>query len=73
MNAIETIGKITNYRRKQINQQNNIKYKSEYDRLIGEISRTAVPYSVRHKTEQRKQTIKQECRDSQLAKNILLT
>ena len=41
-------------------------------RPIGKLSKTNVPCSAIHKIEQRKQTIKQACQDSQIAKNILL-
>ena len=68
MTAIETIGEITNYRRRRMKQQNYISYNSKSDRPIGELSQI---HSVRHKIEQRRLTIKQAYQDSQLAKNIL--
>ena len=72
MYGIETIGEITNYRRRRMKQLNSMNYKNEYDRLIGELSQINVPYSLRHKIEQRKRTIKQAYQYSQLAKNIIL-
>ena len=72
MNGIETIGAITNYRRRSVKQQDNMNYKIDHDQVIGDLSQIHVRYSVRHKIEQRKKT-KQTHQDSQLAMYIVLS
>ena len=71
MQGISTIGNSNNYRRRKLKQQTNINYKNEYDRLVGELSQTNLPYDVRHKIEQRQKVIKQVYQDNQIAKYIL--
>ena len=36
------------YRRRRLEQDKNIIYNSIYDRVVGELSQTNVPYGVRH-------------------------
>ena len=47
-------------------------YKSEYDRLIGELSQTTITPGTRDRIERRKRDIKAAYQGSQYTKNILL-
>ena len=60
------------YRRRRLEQDKNIIYNSEYDRVVGELSQTNVPYGVRHIIEERMQIIKNYYSESQLTKHKLL-
>ena len=42
-----------NYRRRQLREQNNINYKSEYAWHTGELAQTKVPNGVRYRMQQR--------------------
>ena len=42
MQAIETIGQSNNYRRRRLRDQNDINFKSEYDRITGELSQSNI-------------------------------
>ena len=48
MKGISTIGNTNHYRRRRLRVQNNIHYKNEYERLVGELSQANLPYDVRH-------------------------
>ncbi len=54
LNAVETIGQANDYRRRRLREQNNINYKNEYDRIVGELSQSNIPVRTRHAFEQRK-------------------
>ena len=72
MQGIETISDYTSYSRRRAKQQNNMNYKSEYDRLIGEISQATVTPGTWDHIERRKRDIKAAYQGSQYTKNILL-
>ena len=61
------------YAQKRLEQEKTTNYTNEYDRLVGELSQTNVPYLIRHTIEQRMKTVKQTYSDSQLAKTHLCT
>ena len=56
--AVETIGQANDYRRRRLREQNNINYKNEYDRIVGELSQSNILVQTRHAFEQRKKIIK---------------
>ena len=72
MQGIETISEYTSYRRQRAKQQNNMNIKSEYDRLIGELSQTNIAAGTRDRIERRKRDTKAAYQGSQHEKNILL-
>ena len=72
MQGIEAINDYTSYRRRRAKQQNNMNNKSEYDRLIGELSQTTITAGTRDRIERRKRDIKAAYQGSQHEKNILL-
>ena len=72
MQGIEAISDYTSYRHRRAKQQNNINYRSEEDRLIGELSQTTITPGTRDKIERRKTDIKAANEGSQYTKNILL-
>ena len=65
MQGIEAISDYTSYRRRRAKQQNNMNYKSEYDRLIGELSQTTITPGTRDRIERRKRDIKAADQGSQ--------
>ena len=71
LNAVETIGQANDYRRRRLKEQNNINYKNEYDRIVGELSQSNIPVQTRHAFEQRKRMIKKSYDDSLTAKDSL--
>ncbi|MFM7278089.1 MAG: hypothetical protein ACKO1I_10620 [Microcystis aeruginosa] len=71
LNAVETMGQANDYRRRRLTEQNNINYKNEYDRIVGELSQSNIPVRTRHAFEQRKKMIKKAYDDSLTAKDIL--
>ena len=71
MDAIETIDRANNYRRRRLRDQNNINYKNEYDRITGELSQSNIPVQTRHRLEQRKRMIKEAYDASLTAKDII--
>ncbi|MFM7979987.1 MAG: hypothetical protein ACKPKO_11795 [Candidatus Fonsibacter sp.] len=71
LNAVETIGQANDYRRRSLEEQNNINYKNEYDRIVGELSQYNIPVQTRHAFEQRKKMIKQAYDDSLTAEDSL--
>ena len=71
MDAIETIDRANNYRRRRLRDQQNINYKNEYDRIIGELSQSNIPVQTRHRLEQRKRMIKEAYDASLTAKYII--
>ena len=72
MKEIEAISDYTSYSRRRAKQQKNMNYKSEYDRLIGELSQTTITPGTRDRIERRKRDIKVAYHGSQYTKNILL-
>ncbi|MFM7978227.1 MAG: hypothetical protein ACKPKO_02835 [Candidatus Fonsibacter sp.] len=71
MGAVETIGQTNNYRRRRLRVRNNINYKNEYDRIIGEMSQSNIPVQTRHRLEQRKNMTKEAYDASITAKYII--
>ena len=71
MDAIETIHRANDYRRRRLRDQNNINYKNEYDRITGELSQSNIPVQTRHRLEQRKKMIKEAYDASLTAKYII--
>ena len=71
MDAIETIHRANDYRRRRLRDQNNINYKNEYDRITGELSQSNIPVQTRHRLEQRKKMIKEAYDASLTAKDII--
>jgi hypothetical protein len=71
MRCMSTIGKYNSYRRRRLSKQYNINYNSEYERLVGELTQTNLPYAVRHSIQQRNNVIKKAIQDSQIAKDIV--
>ena len=43
LNAVETIGQANDYRRRRLREQKNINYKSEYARIVGELTQSNIP------------------------------
>ena len=43
MKGIESLGANNHYRLRRLRQQQNINYKNEYDRLLGELSQSNIP------------------------------
>ena len=72
MKGIEAIVDYTSYSRRRAKQQNNMNYKSEYDRLIGELSQTTVTPGTRDRIERRKRDIQAAYQGRQYTNNILL-
>ena len=72
MKGIQSISDYTSYRLRRAKQQKNINYKSEYDRLIGELSQTTITPGTRDLIERRKRDIKTAYQGSQYRQNILL-
>ena len=72
MQGIEAISDYTSYRRGRAKQASNMNYKSEYDRLIGELSQTTITPGRRDRIEKRKRDIKAAYPGSQYTKNIVL-
>ena len=72
MKEIEAISDYTSYSRHRAKQQNNMNYKSEYDRLIGELSQTTITPGTRNRLERRRKDIKAAYQGSRYTKNILL-
>ena len=72
MKEIEAISDYTSYSRHRAKQQNNMNYKSEYDRLIGELSQTTVTPGTRDRIERRKRDIQAAYQGRQYTNNILL-
>ena len=70
LNAIETIGQANDYRRRRLREQNNINYKNEYDRVVGELSQSNIPVQTRHTFGHRKRMIKKAYDDSLTAKDM---
>ena len=72
MQGIEAISDYTSYRRRTAKQQNNMNNKSEYDRLIGELSQTTITPGTRDRIEKHKRDIKAAYQGSQYtsARNI---
>ena len=71
MDAIETIHRANDYRRRRLRDQNNINYKNEYDRITGGLSQSNIPVQTRHRLEQRKRMIKEAYDASLTAKDII--
>ena len=71
MDAIETIHRASDFRRRRLRDQNNINYKNEYDRITGELSQSNIPVQTRHRLEQRKKMIKDAYDASFTAKDII--
>ena len=65
MQGIEAISDYTSYRRGRAKQASNMNYKSEYDRLIGELSQTTITPGTRDRIERRKRAIKAAYQGSQ--------
>ena len=72
MQGIEAISDYTSYRRGRAKQASNMNYKSEYDRLIGELSQTTVTPGTRDRIERRKRDIQAAYQGRQYTNNILL-
>ena len=72
MQGIEAISDYTSYRRGRAKQASNMNYKSEYDRLIGELSQTTITPGRRDRLEKRKRDIKVAFQGSQYTKHNLL-
>ena len=72
MQGIEAISDYTSYRRRRAKQQNNMSIKSEYDRLIGELSQTNITTQTKDRIERRKRDIKSAYQGSQHEKNIIV-
>ena len=72
LQGTEAISDYTSYRRNRANQQKNMNYKSEYDRLIGEPSQTNITAGTRDRIERRKRDINASYQCSQHEKSILL-
>ena len=56
--GIEAISDYISYRHRRAKQQNNMSYKSEDDRLIGELSKTTITPGPRDRIDRRKTDIK---------------
>ena len=72
MQGIEAISEYTSYRCRRAKQHNNMNYKSEYDRLIGELSQTTTTPGTIYRIEKRKRDIKADYHGSQYTNNIIL-
>lgn len=73
LEAIDTIKRHNLYRRNYLQQQKNINYKNEYDRLIGELSQTNLPDPLRTKLTKRKNLLKKLYEDSEEAKQKIFS
>ena len=73
MKGIQSISDYTNYRLRRAKQHKKINYKSEYDRLIGELSQTTITPGTRDLIERRKRNLNTAYQDSQYRNNILFS
>ena len=71
LQGVEAISDYTSYRRRRAKQQNNINYKSEEDRLIGELSQTTITPGTSDRIERRKRDIKDAYQGNQYTKKSL--
>ena len=69
--GIQSISDYTSYRLRRAKQQRHINYKSEYDRLVGELSQTTITPGTRDLIERRKRDIKTAYQGNQYIKHIL--
>ena len=65
MHGRQAISDYNTYRLRRAKQQTNMNYKSEYDRLIGELSQTTITPGTRDRIERRKREIKAVYQGSQ--------
>ena len=70
--GIQSIRDYTRYRLRRTKQHNNMNYKDEYDRLVGELSQTTVTQRTRDRIERRMRDIDDAYQGSQYIKDILL-
>ena len=72
MQVIQAISDYTTCRLRRAKQKKRMTYKSEHDRLIGELSHTTITPGTRDRLERRKRGIKAAYQGSQYTQNILL-
>ena len=73
LDAIQTIKNYNLHRYRVLQQQRNKDYRNEYDRLIGELSKTNLRATVKHELRKRAQSLKQMHEDNEEIKNIFLS
>ena len=70
LDAIQTIKNYNLHRYRVLQQQRNKDYRNEYDRLIGELSKTNLRPTVKHELRKIAQALKQMHEDNEEIKNI---
>ena len=71
LDAIQTIKNYNLHRYRVLQQQRNKDYRNEYDRLIGELSKTNLPATVKHELKKKRaHALKQMHEDNEEIKNI---